>query len=120
GGMEQGYLPVRINVERVVQQLKDQLAAPAEKSAYAQVKLPEDWGAEQKAKVQGEIVAAVREGVVPGLTAYRTFLEQELLPKARTEPGVVKGIPNGEACYAALIVEHTGSGKTADELHELG
>ena len=62
---------------------------------------------------------ALAEQVLPGLHRYRDFLATEVLPRARADVGLW-ALPGGEACYPALVAHHTGTKRTAQELHDLG
>src|SRR5438105_846183 len=66
-------------------------------------------------RIRGTIV----EQVLPGVRRYREFLAGELLQKARAEVGLW-ALPGGGPCYAALVAHHTGTKRTAQELHDLG
>ncbi len=118
-GLSLGLVAARINVERVVKQLDGLVATPAEQSTFVDQALPAAWTSEQKKAARETLAAAVRETVLPTLTRYRDFLTTDLLPRARAQPGVA-GLANGTACYQALIVYHTGSTLTPEQIHALG
>ncbi|MCU0728348.1 MAG: DUF885 domain-containing protein, partial [Planctomycetes bacterium] len=57
----------------------------------------------------------------PALARYADFLEGELLPHGRTgDREGLGGLPEGEACYAALIRANTTLPLTAAEIHATG
>ena len=120
-GLSEGYVAPKINADRVLRQLEEQLAVKPEESPYLEAakKLPEAWSGEQKQAMTALLLAAVKEGVYPGMLAYKEFLTTELLPKARAEVAVAR-IPGGDRCYAALVRRHTGATMDAEELHLLG
>ncbi len=119
-GLAKGEVAPRHNVELVIDELDDlvkkdgahsDFLPPAEKLA----KLPDG---ERAADVAA--LAKVIDGtVVPALRRYRAFLKDDILPKARREPGLW-ALPNGAACYAAAIHMHTGLRRTPSELHQMG
>ena len=59
--------------------------------------------------------------IEPALSRYREVLAAEILPRARSAGEVGLGsLPDGDACYRALIRDYTGLDDSADDLHELG
>jgi uncharacterized protein (DUF885 family) len=57
--------------------------------------------------------------VLPALREYRTFLSEEYLPKARTTLAV-GALPQGAACYEALLRVNTTLRRTPEQLYALG
>ncbi len=51
---------------------------------------------------------------------YRSFLVDELLPRARTTDVGLTGLPDGAACYAALARQSTTTSLSPDALHQAG
>lgn len=120
-GMREGRTASVVNVDRVVQQLDDQLAVPVEKSPYlaAMESLPNDFSDAQRAELRSLLEQKTRADIYPALKSYRDFLKNELRPKAR-KPSGIGVFPNASECYAARIAEETGSAKTAEQIHALG
>lgn len=121
-GIREGRTAARINVERVLQQLDEQLAVTPEASSYvadALAALPADTTEDRRRVFREQLIAATRESIHPGLALYRDFLRGELLEKARPDTGIAS-FPGAAACYAARVREETGSSKTPDEIHALG
>ena len=54
----------------------------------------------------------------PGFAAHTRFIREEYAPLARTERSL-SSLPNGEACYAASILRHTGIRMTDTQLLSL-
>jgi uncharacterized protein (DUF885 family) len=121
-GLAQGYVTTKVDAERTLRDLDETLAVPPEKSSYmdAAKELPKEWSVERRDAATVEILGAVKDGVWPGLTLYRDFLRNEILPKARDAAVGVSNIPGGAACYAARIESETGLTKSPDEIHQLG
>ncbi len=120
-GLSEKRVASRINVERVLKQLDEQIATPPEKSPYGRTAatLPATWTDEQRRTAETDLLGAVRDSVYPGLKAYRDVLRKEVLPRARAGVGVSE-LPDGTACYAARIKQYTGLESSAEELHRLG
>ena len=121
-GMASGRVAPKVIVERLIAQLDASLAVPAAESPHAKAKLPHElpgWYMEEVVRIRKHLVKSVEDGVYPGLTIYRDFLKNELLPRSRIEPGVDR-IAGGAECYRAMIRLETGGTRTPQELHELG
>lgn len=120
-GSARGRVAAKVNIERVIQQLDDQLAVPVEKSPYldAMKALPGHFTEAQVAELRALLETRTREDVYPAMKAYRGFLDGVLRPVARKQAGI-GSFPDAAACYAARIREETGSDKTAEQIHALG
>lgn len=113
-GLKQGYAVPRSVVTRVVGQLDRLLALPAEQSPfYAPARA--DGDAAFKARFR----PIVAEGVHGALKRYRDFLAGEYLPKAR-EGIALSELPNGAACYQALLRASTTLDRTPAEVMAVG
>ncbi len=119
-GLAEGFAAPRVIVERVVAQLDRLLATPPEGSPFVtQLRLPSGWHAGKLEAARAELTGVVGASVLPGLRAYRDFLRDVYWPQARASVGV-SALPDGDACYAALIRDQTGSTLTPDAIHDLG
>ncbi|MEZ4265688.1 MAG: DUF885 domain-containing protein [Myxococcota bacterium] len=119
-GLTEGFAAPRLIVERVISQL-DRLAsgAPSASPFVTQLRLPTGWHAGKLDGARAEFTRVVGETVQPALAAYRDFLRDVYLPRARESVGV-DGLPGGAACYLALIRNQTGSKLGPDAIHDLG
>jgi uncharacterized protein (DUF885 family) len=68
---------------------------------------------------RAQYLAALERDVLPALREYRTFLSEEYLPKARTTLAV-GALPQGAACYEALLRVNTTLRRTPEQLYALG
>ena len=119
-GLAQDRTAPRASVERVIASLDDLLR----KDAAASVLLPpqERFSAlpdDERRVARERIRAAIAAHVLPGFRKYREFLAREVLPQARSEPGLW-ALPGGDACYTALVAHQTGTRRTPQQLHDLG
>jgi uncharacterized protein (DUF885 family) len=100
-GLRRGYSTPASIVLRVVQQLDGLLALPVEDSPYM-----------SPAKRDGDprfgsaFAALVKDRINPSLARYRDYLRGIYRPRARTTIAV-SALPNGKACYAALLRQET-------------
>ncbi|HEX2578286.1 MAG TPA: DUF885 domain-containing protein [Aquihabitans sp.] len=118
-GLAAGRTPVRINVERSLNQVDGYLASPLAEDPFANLAGPDDWDGEPAWR--GELAQAVEAHLRPAFARYRAVLVDELLPAARPDeqPGL-SWVPGGDELYRTLIRLHTGLDLTPEELHEIG
>lgn len=113
-GLRQGYSVPRPVVTRVIGQLDKLLALPVEQSPFfAPARTDSD------AAFQARFRAIVADGIYPALKRYRDFLSQDYLPAARDTLGL-DALPDGAACYQALLRHHTTLDRTPAEVVATG
>jgi uncharacterized protein (DUF885 family) len=121
--MGQGRVATRESVSRVVRQLDELLAQPAEAWVMmkpARTPHPEWTDAERQAVREG-VTSAVKQTIVPAFERYRAVLRDRILPHARDDQHVgLLHIRDGLACYQRLIGVHTSLALSADEIHRIG
>jgi uncharacterized protein (DUF885 family) len=97
--------------------VRRELAKPTAEWAAA-VRLPEIGGV---ADPGAEAVEVLDRVASPALGRYADFLEREVLPHGRTGDRVgLSALPDGRACYDALIRRFTTLPLTAPEVHAVG
>jgi uncharacterized protein (DUF885 family) len=118
-GLAAGRTPVRINVERSINQVDGYLASPLGSDPFANLAGPEGWDGLDVWR--GQLADIVRDDLRPAFARYRDALRDELLPAARPDdrPGL-QWLDDGAELYQALIELHTGLPLTPDELHAIG
>jgi uncharacterized protein (DUF885 family) len=118
-GLAAGRTPVRINIERSINQVDGYLASPLESDPFANLAGPEGWDGLDVWR--GQLTDIVRDDLRPAFARYRNALRDELLPAARPDdrPGL-RWLDDGTELYQALIELHTGLPLTPDELHAIG
>ena len=110
-GLRLGYSSPRRSIRLTLRQL-EALGSPG--SPFASPLARDDdpgFGAEYQSILDEEIY--------PAIEAYKTFLQEEYLPAARSEISVAAN-PNGAECYRALIRYHSTLRLEPEEIHELG
>lgn len=95
-GLAAGYSAPKRVVARVIAQLDAIIAAPASPFLSFVARGGED---ETFNEAMNKLA---RDEITPALVAYRDFLRDDYLPKARDALSI-KAIPDGEACYEALL-----------------
>jgi uncharacterized protein (DUF885 family) len=118
-GLAAGRTPVRINIERSINQIDGYLASPLVSDPFANLAAPEGWDGLDLWR--GQLTDIVRDDLRPAFARYRDALRDELLPAARPDdrPGL-QWLDDGAELYQALIELHTGLPLTPDELHAIG
>ena len=116
-GLEHGRVAARVPTEKLIRQIEEMLAAPLDKSPYAEAadRLPEALRAEWKPR----LLKVVETEVYPSLRDLTAYLKT-YLPKTRTKDIGLGGVPGGKAMYRHSIRAHTTVDKSADELHKIG
>jgi uncharacterized protein (DUF885 family) len=122
-GAQEGRIAVGVEVEKVIEELRDQIGKPDGSWALLRPLAAEhsDWTEEEKRQFRVGLEGAVKECARPGYIHYLEFLTSEILPKARPQerPGIMH-IPGGAEAYAKLIRVHTSLNLTPNELHRTG
>lgn len=120
---QNGIVPPRFVVEKVLREMTDFVAQPAAANILATsfraraakiTELTEPARAEFQARVEN----AVATKIYP---AYQKLIDYyaELLPKTTTDDGVWK-LPEGEAFYAYMLRQNTTTPLNPTEIHQLG
>ncbi|MDH5285652.1 MAG: DUF885 domain-containing protein, partial [Betaproteobacteria bacterium] len=119
--MAAGWLPPRVAIERVPQQIDAQIDAdPARTPAYAPfAAFPPEVPAAERERLAAEGRRAIAEGVVPAFRRLRTFFATRYLPAARASVGA-SDLPAGGRYYELKLAQNTTTAMTAREVHDLG
>ncbi len=121
-GITAGRTPARGLVEPVLRQLDEQLAQDDAEWVLARPGLEAHagWTADEEEAFRVELRAAIG-GVRRAYEHFAGFVADELLPASRPEARAgALYLPDGEACYAALIRSETSLPKLPAEVHATG
>jgi uncharacterized protein (DUF885 family) len=120
-GMAAGLMPPRFLLEKVVAQVEGIAAAKPEDSPFAEPlsRFPEAMPAAERERLRGELLAAVRESVLPSYARLARFLKEDYVPRGRTEPGLW-ALPDGAERYAFQVRVFTTTDLTPEEIHQIG
>ncbi|MFO1464997.1 MAG: DUF885 domain-containing protein [Steroidobacteraceae bacterium] len=111
-GQRRGYLEPRPLVERVVGQLATLARGQAEGAFLRPVQqFPASISAGDRDGLRARFTDAVRLRLLPACSRLEEFLRVEYLPRSRATLAL-SSLPLGEAWYAYLVREHTGSRMT--------
>jgi uncharacterized protein (DUF885 family) len=113
-GLAAGYSSPQSAVRRVIAQLDGVLSmSPAESPFASPARRDNDGG------FSAAFVELVGKGIHPAIQRYRDFLQNEYLPKARTELAIIAN-PDGRACYDAALRSYTTLDRSGEKVFELG
>jgi uncharacterized protein (DUF885 family) len=120
-GMAQGVVAPRILMERVQAQLLPLMSAdPATNVLFGPLAtLPAALTPAEKAGLEQEYRAAIRDVMIPAYARLHDFIDAEYLPHCRETAGL-GAVPGGRATYASFVRWHTTTELTPDEIHEIG
>jgi uncharacterized protein (DUF885 family) len=120
-GMNEGRMPPKILLEKVLVQVNALLAIKPADSPFAAPlkKFPASVNAADRKRISEAVMAAITAHVMPSYQRLGKFLSATYIPKGRKEPGIWS-IPDGNAYYAFRIRQSTTLTKSADEIHNIG
>jgi uncharacterized protein (DUF885 family) len=120
-GMKSGVVETKLTIRNVIEQLDTQLKqAPEDTPYFAPAKaIPDSFSSADKARIPTEYRTAIADGIFPAYRRLRAFLNDEYLPVARDQVGLV-GMKGGPKLYARLIESTTTLPLTPDYIHNLG
>jgi prolyl oligopeptidase len=72
-----------------------------------------------KERLKGELLAAIRDAVVPAYKRMADYMEQDYLPACREEIGIY-ALPNGKERYKIIARRYTTTNQTPEEISEIG
>jgi uncharacterized protein (DUF885 family) len=122
-GLANGRVASAEGVRRTIAQLDGELAKPIAEwpiAAHAK-KAYEGWPAGAADAFKADVLRIVEREIEPAVTRYRDALKTEVLPRGRTgKTEGLAGLPDGIACYRAMMKRELGFERAPEDLHELG
>lgn len=113
-GLRRHYTAPQSNVQIAINELDTLLATPLEQSP-----LYDPARRDSTPEFDAALQQVIEQDVTPAMRAYRDFLANEYLGKARIAIGVSAN-PSGLDCYRAAIRATTGLSMSADSIHQIG
>ncbi len=120
-GLKAGLVPPRVLLARVPAQVAAQIVGDPQASAFYRPfrKFADGIGAADRAALQAQAQATIRERIVPAYRRLAAFLDEQYLPQARASVAAT-ALPDGRAYYDFLVRYHTTTNLGADAIHEIG
>ena len=120
-GLKTGYMPPKILMERIPNQISSQLVEDPEMSPFYKAfgDMPASIGEEDQARIQQLAKEVIDESIVPAYREFERYFNETYLPASRDSIGA-SSLPNGEAFYEYRTRFFTTTSMTPDEIHRLG
>ncbi|WP_166039780.1 DUF885 domain-containing protein [Sphingosinicella sp. YJ22] len=120
-GLSSGVVDTKLTVRNMVEQIDNLLRdAPEASPFYDPIEnFPAAVPAGERERLRQAHLAAIRDDIYPAYRRLRTFLQEEYLPRARDQVGLLY-MEGGDRLYRRLIEENTTLPLEAQAVHELG
>jgi len=120
-GRKTGYMPPKILMQRIPDQIASQLVEDPEMSPFfkAFATMPDSISEEDKARLRQLAKEVIDESIVPAYREFGDYFNETYLPASRDSIGA-SSLPNGEAFYEYRARVFTTTSMTPDEIHRLG
>jgi len=120
-GRKTGYLPPKILMQRIPNQIASQLVEDPAMSPFFKAfdNMPDSIGDEDQARIQQLAKDVIDDNVVPAYRKFSQYFNETYLPAGRDSIGA-SALPNGEAFYEYRTRFYTTTQMTPDEIHRLG
>src|SRR6476469_4806016 len=120
-GMRDRLMPPKILLVQVAEQTEEIAKQKAEETPFAQPinNFPKEFSDADKTRLRAEVLAAIREQVLPTYVTFAKFVREEYAPKGRSEIGIW-ALPQGNERYAFDVRRQTTTNMTPEEIHQLG
>ena len=120
-GRKSGYMPPKILMRRIPDQLAQQTVENPEDSPFfmAFESMPDTMAEEDKSRLQKSAREIIDESIVPAYRDFSRYFTDTYLPASRDSIGASE-LPNGEAFYEYRTQLYTTTQMTPDEIHRLG
>ena len=120
-GRKNGYMPPRILMERIPNQLAQQTVENPEDSPFFGIfeSMPNAISDEDTTRLQASAKEIIDESIVPAYRDFSRYFDKTYLPASRESIGVSE-LPNGKAYYEYKAQLFTTTQMTPDQIHRLG
>jgi prolyl oligopeptidase len=120
-GRKQGYMPPKILMQRIPDQIAAQLVDNAEDSPFFATfaDLPDVIRSGEQARLRAAALESIEDVVVPAYRRLDKYLQDTYLPASRDSIGMSE-LPNGMAWYELRTRNYTTTNMSPDDIHALG
>jgi len=120
-GRTSGYMPPKILMERIPDQLAQQTVENPEDSPFflAFESMPDTMAEEDSSRLQQSAREIIDKSIVPAYREFSRYFTDTYLPASRESIGASE-LPNGKAFYEYRTQLYTTTQMTPDEIHRLG
>jgi prolyl oligopeptidase len=120
-GRKTGYMPPKVLMERIPDQIGSQLVEDPELSPFfiAFAEMPDAIGETDQERLRQSAKEIIDESIVPAYRRFSRYFNDNYLPASRDSIGA-SSLPNGEAFYEFVVRSFTTTRMTPDEIHRIG
>ena len=120
-GRKSGYMPPKILMERIPDQIGSQLVEDPGNSPFfiAFAEMPDAINETDQERLRQMAKDLIDESIVPAYRRFSRYFNGTYLPASRDSIGA-SSLPNGEAFYEYRTQSFTTTSMTPDEIHRLG
>ncbi len=120
-GMDEGRIPPKYILEKVLAQTQPLADTPAKDSVFAQPlkKFPKSITPAEQTRITADMLDAITTDVIPAYQRFAKFLATTYIPAGRKDPGAWS-LPDGDAYYAFCVRRSTTLDKSPAEIHQIG
>ena len=120
-GRKTGYMPPKVLMERIPQQISSQLVEDPQQSPFfkAFATMPNSISDADRERLQHAAQDVIDETVVPAYREFSNYFNDIYLPASRNSIGA-SSLPNGQAFYEYRTRFYTTTQMTPDEIHRVG
>ena len=120
-GMNDGLMPPRYLLEKVVPQTQEIANTEADSNPFAKPvkKFPAGISEADQKRLRAAVLAAIKGEILPAYKRFAAFVRDDYAPHGRTEPGVW-ALPDGAERYRFQVKRMTTTDLTPEEIHQIG
>ncbi len=120
-GRKRGYMPPKILMQRIPDQIAAQLVENAEDSPFYKVfrNLPDSIPPAEQERLRTSAREIIDDSVVPAYRKYSSYFSDTYLPASRDSIDA-SSLPDGKEFYEYRTRVYTTTDMTPDEIHRLG
>jgi len=120
-GRKAGFMPPKILMQRVPDQLALQVVDSAGESPFFKVfeDMPDSISASDRERLRAAASDTIENEILPAYKKLDKYFNTRYLPASRDSVGL-SALPNGSAWYEHLVRSYTTTHMTPDEIYRLG
>ncbi len=120
-GVKEKLVPAHVSVEKALPQFQSQVVDSVENHLLASAvdKFGDSIPQARQEALRTELLAAIRDHVVPAYKRIAAYMEQDYLPECRTAVGL-HALPNGKERYRTEARHYTTTDLTPEEITDIG
>ncbi|HZW59884.1 MAG TPA: DUF885 domain-containing protein, partial [Woeseiaceae bacterium] len=120
-GRKTGYMPPKILMQRIPDQLSQQLVENAQDSPFYRAfrDLPASIPDAERQRLRAQATEVIEDAIVPAYRQFSRYFNDRYLPASRDSIGASE-LPDGKAFYEYRVRHFTTTDLTPDEVHRLG